>query len=186
MTLKTLSILSVMILSVSCSGVKVVTDSNKNADFSGYTTYNFMGWQDSDDELFSKSDLKLIQDSFHSEFERRGLKRGNANADMQVSCYFVTGKETAYSGYNDYVGGRSSGYNHYHTGWGYGYSGTTTKQRSKLVGTLIMNVYEGNSKNQIWQAIATGKVNENPKKDRTQTIPASVSSVMRKFPIRPK
>lgn len=169
----------------SCSGVKVVTDLNKNADFSSYKTYNFMGWQDADSELFTKSDLKLIQDSFLSEFERRGIKPGNANADMQVSCYFVTGTETAYSGYNDYVGGRSSGYNHYYTGWGVGYSGTSSKQRSKLVGTLIMNVYDGKTKDQIWQSVATGNVNENPKTDRSKLIPGKVSSVMRKFPIRP-
>jgi len=182
---RTLTILSVTILLGSCSGVKVVTDLNKNADFSNYSTYNFMGWQDADDELFSKSDLKLIQDSFISEFERRGLKRGNANADLQISCYFVTGTETAYSGYNDYVGGRGSGYNHYYTGWGVGYSGTSSKQRSKLVGTLIMNVYDGKTKDQIWQSVTTGKVNENPKKDRTKTLPGKVASTMRKFPIRP-
>jgi len=178
-------ILVIIILSVSCSGVKVVTNPNKNVDFSNYTTYNFMGWQDVEDELFSKSDLKLIKDSYIKEFERRGLKPGNAKADMQVSCYFVTGTESAYSGYNDYIGGRSAGYNHYYTGWGVGYSGTTSKQQSKLVGTLIMNVYDGKTKDQIWQSVTTGKVNENPKKDRSKTIPGKVASTMRKFPIRP-
>lgn len=186
MILRTLTILTVMILAFSCTGIKVVTENNKDADFSGYTTYSFLGWQDVSDEIISKKDLKLMKDSFISEFERRGLKLVNANPDMQVSCYLVTSTKTAYSGYNDYIGGRSSGYNHYNTGWGYGPSGNTSKQRSKLVGTLIMNVYQGNSKNQIWQATATGKVNDNPKKDRSKTLPGKVSSVMRKFPVRPK
>jgi hypothetical protein len=127
-----------------------------------------------------------MKDAFIKEIERRGLKPGGASADLRITCYLVTSKETAYSGYNDYIGRRSSGYNHYSTGWSIGYAGTTSKQQAQLVGTLIMNVYDGSSKDQIWQAVATGKVNENPQKDRSKTIPKSVASVMRRFPIRPK
>ena len=184
--LKTILILVFVIATVSCSSVKVVVDSNNKADFSRYKTYNFMGWQDVSDEIFSDGDKKLLRDAFISEFERRGLKRVNSIGDMQVSLYLVTSNETAFSGYNDYVGGRNSGYNHYRGGWGYGYAGNTSKQQSKLVGTLIMNVYDEKGKNQIWQAIATSTVNENPKKDRSKTIPGKVSIIMKNFPIRPK
>jgi hypothetical protein len=104
---------------------------------------------------------------------------------MQVSLYIVTSDETAFSGYTDYVGGRNVGYNHYGGGWGYGYSGNTYKQQSKLVGTLIMNVYDGKSNNQVWQAIATGTVTENPEK-RDKTIPGKVAIIMKKFPVKPK
>jgi hypothetical protein len=104
---------------------------------------------------------------------------------MQVSLYIVSSNETAFSGYSDYVGGRGTGYSHYQGGWGYGYSGNTSKQQSKLKGTLIMNVYDGNGKNQIWQAIATGTLNEN-EKTRDKTIPTKVSTIMRRFPARPE
>ena len=184
--LRTISILTFVIIMVSCSPVKVVTDLNKNADFSKYETYSFLSWQDVSDEIFSDSDMQLMRNSFVSEFERRGLKQVNSTGDMQVSLYLVTNSETAFSGYNDYVGGRNSGYSHYRGGWGYGYSGNTSKQQSKLVGTLIMNVYDGKSQNQVWQAIASGTVNENPKKDRNKTIPGKVSTVMRRFPVHPK
>ena len=184
--LRTTSILTFVIIMVSCSSVKVVTDLNKNADFSKYETYSFLSWQDVSDEIFSDSDMKLMRNSFVSEFERRGLRQVNSRGDMQVSLYLVTNNETAFSGYNDYVGGRNSGYSHYRGGWGYGYSGNTSKQQSKLVGTLIMNVYDGKSQNQVWQAIASGTVNENPKKDRSKTIPGKVSSVMRRFPVHAK
>jgi hypothetical protein len=83
------------------------------------------------------------------------------------------------------VGGRTGSYSHYGGGWGYGYNGNTLKQRDELVGTLIMNVYNGSSRNQVWQAIATGAVNENYE-TREKTIPERVSMIMRKFPIRPK
>lgn len=184
--LRTISIMTFLIIVASCSPVKVVTDLNKNADFSNYKTFSFQDWQDVSDEIFSDGDKKLMRNSFISEFERRGLSHVNSKGDMQVSLYLVTSSETAFSGYNDYVGGRNSGYSHYGGGWGYGYSGNTSKQQSKLVGTLIMNVYDGKGQNQVWQAIATGTVNENPKKDRSKTIPGKVSAVMRQFPVHPK
>jgi hypothetical protein len=183
--LRTISMLTFVIVASSCSGVKVVTDSSKKPDFSGYETFSFEDWQDVSDELFSKEDKKLIRDSFKREFSRRGFKPVS-KGDMHVSIYLVTSNETAFSGYSDYVGGRGGGNNHYGGGYGYGYSGNTYKQQSKLVGTLIMNVYDGKSRNQIWQAIATGTVNENPKKDRSKTIPGSVASIMRRFPVNPK
>ena len=91
---------------------------------------------------------------------------------------------SSFSGYTDYVGGRNAGYSHYMGGWGYGYNGNTSKQRAELVGTLIMNVYNSKDKKQIWQAIATGAVNENAR-NREQTIPETVSIIMRRFPVRP-
>ena len=184
--LKTIFVLAVVIATVSCSSVKVVVDSNKNADFTIYKTYSFQVWQDVSDEIFSNNDKKFMRDAFISEFERRGLKHVSSIGDMQVSLYFVTSNETAFSGYNDYVGGRNRGYSHYGGGWGYGYSGNTSKQQSKLMGTLIMNVYDEKGKNQIWQAIATGAMNENPKKDRSKTIQAKVATIMRHFPVQAK
>lgn len=178
-------VLAFLLAPISCSTVNVVVDSNNQTDFTRYETFSFMSWQDLDEEIFSKEDIQIISDAFVREFERRGLKHVNSKGDMQVSVYIVMNTETAFSGYSDYVGGRSSSYSHYRGGWGYGYSGNTSKQQGKLVGTLILNVYDGNSQNQVWQAIGTGTVKENnPRRDRT--IPGKVSSIMRRFPLRPK
>ena len=184
--LSAFSIVTLAIIMVSCSSVKVVTDSNKSADFSGYETFGFQSWQDVSDEIFSSGDKKIMRDSFIKEFERRGFMYVSGKGDMQVSLYLATSNETAYSGYNDYVGGRNNNYSQNRGGWGYNYSGNTSKQQSKLVGTLIINVYNGKSENQVWQAIATGAMSENPKKDRSKSIPGKVSSIMRRFPVSPK
>jgi len=182
--LKTSSLLILILTAFSCSSVKVVVDSNENQDFSAYKTFSFLSWQNLDDEMFGKEDIRMLKDAFLSEFERRGFQNVKGKGDMQVSVYLVTSEETAFSGYNDYVGGRSSDYTHYRGGWGYGYSGNTSKQQSKLMGTLILNVYNGANK-QIWQAIATSAVNQNPK-SRDKSIPGKVSTVMKRFPVKPK
>ena len=177
----------------SCSSVKVIVDKEKKPDFTKYETYNFVAWQDLDDDMFSAADKKLMEESFVREFSRRGFKRVNTTGDMQVSIYVVTSDQTAFSGYNDYVG-RAGAYTHYGGGYGYGYgyggsyggaygSNNTYKTRSKLKGTVIMNIYDG-SKNQIWQVVGSSAVEKNPQK-RERTIPAKVENVMRRFPVPP-
>jgi len=183
--LNTLAILATLALTFSCSTVKVVVDPKNKTDFSSYKTYSFMSWQNLDEEIFSNRDKKLLREAFVKEFDRRGYQEVKSAGDMQVSLYIVSSNETAFSGYSDYVGGRGTGYSHYSGGWGYGYNGNTSKQQSRLKGTLIMNVYDGNGQNQIWQAIATGTLNEN-EKTRDKTIPTKVATIMRKFPVRPE
>ena len=169
----------------SCSTVNVVVDQNKNTDFSRYKTYSFLGWQNHSDKELSTEDKGYLRDAFIKEFERRGMQKVNSGGDMQISLYIVTSVETAVSGYNDYVGGSGYGaHNHYGGGWGYGYSSNTFKQREKLVGTLIMNTYDGNSHDQIWQGIATSAVETNPAK-RKKSIPSKIRSLMRYFPVKP-
>ena len=176
---------ALVLILASCSPVKVVVDNKKDPDFSVFKTFSFQSWQDDSEEIFSEADKKLLRDSFISEFERRGFQYVTSTGDMQVSIYVVVNEETAFSGYNDYVGGRSGAYTLYQGGWGYGYQGNTSKQRGQLVGTLVMNIYSGSSKNQIWQAIATGAVNKNAT-NRDKTIPQTVSTIMRRFPVHPE
>jgi ribosome recycling factor len=52
-----------------------------------------------------------------------------------------------------------------------------------MEGTLVMDVFDGSTKDQIWQGIVTSTINENPDK-REQTIPAKIASLMRKFPVQ--
>jgi len=181
--IRLLPMLALVMAMVSCSSIKVAIDQDKNIDFSKYETYTFLGWQNDSDKDLSEEDKLLLRDAFTKEFERRGMTRQNSGGDMEISLYIVTSKETAVSGYNDYVARRGT-YNHY--GGGYGYSSNNTySQRDKLVGTMIMNVYDGKSRDEIWQAIATKTVEKKPEK-RKKSIPSTIGSVMREFPVKPK
>ena len=174
----------VALILASCSSVNVVTDQNKSTDFSKYKTYSFLGWQNNSDEALSVEDKTFLRDAFTKEFERRGLQKVNSGGDMQISLYIVTSTETAVSGYNDYVGGHGS-YYHYAGGYGTGNMNNTFTQASKEYGTMIMNVYDKSSHEQIWQAIATSAVEQNPAK-RQNTIPAKIKNLMSYFPVKPK
>jgi uncharacterized protein DUF4136 len=177
--------LAIVMALQSCSTVKVVVDMDKTADFSGYETYSFLGWQNDSDEILNEFDKKRIRDAFISEFERRGLKPVADKGDMEISLFIVVDKKTSVTAYTDYYGGRYGMYSRYRGGWGYGYGSTSYYENDYLKGTLVMDVFDGKSKDQVWQGIATKTVNEKPAK-RKKTVPANIRALMRKFPIQAK
>ena len=180
---KFLSVLTFIVAMVSCSPIKVVVDPKDNTDFSKYETYSFLGWQNNSDEILEDTDRKAMRDAFTSEFERRGLKRVEFKGDIQISLYIVISEEGSVSGIATHYSGANSIYTHY--GYGYGYSTSTMKQKSSEVGTMIMDVFDGQSNKQVWQAIATKTITQDLKK-RAKNIPTNIRAIMRDFPVKAK
>ena len=183
--LRLFSVMAFVMAMVSCSTVKVVVDMDSKTDFSKYETYSFLGWQNDSDQILNEFDKKRFHDAFKNEFERRGLTFVEESGDMEVSLFVVVDQKTSVTSYTNYYGGRYGGYYRYGGGWGMGYANTTYQESDYLEGTLVMDVFDGESKKQVWQGIATKTVTENPAK-REKTIPASISSLMRKFPVQPQ
>jgi hypothetical protein len=169
----------------SCSPVKVVTDMDQTVDFSKYSTYSFLGWQANSDEILNDFDRKRIRDAFVKEFEARGMKYAEEGGDMDVSLFIVVDQKTTTTAYTNYYGGRYGGYYRYRGGWGYGHATTTYSESDYMQGTLVMDVFDGQSKKQVWQGVATSTVSENPDK-REKTIPAKIGALMDKFPVPPQ
>lgn len=168
----------------SCSTVKVVTDVDKSVDFSKYKTYNFLGWQEGSDKLVSDLDKKRLRDAFISEFESRGMKPVKENGDLAISLFIVIDQKTTTTAYTNYYGGGYGGYHRYRGGWGYGSASTTYSESDYLEGTLVLDAFDGKTKDQVWQAVATKTVNENPQKRET-SIPKNIAALMKEFPIQP-
>ncbi len=105
---------------------------------------------------------------------------------MAIVLYIVTELKTSTTAYTSYYGGGAGrGYRRGgRGGWGGGHSSTTYTESDYLQGTLVLDVFDGESKEQIWQAVATKTVNEKPEK-REKSIPKGVKKVMKKFPIAP-
>jgi len=184
-TLKISLIIALAALMVSCSTVTVVTDMDKTVDFSNYKTYNFLGWQQDSDKILNEFDKKRVRDAFISEFEARGLEMVNENGDMAITLFVVVDQRTSVTAYTDYYGSGYRGYRRYRGGWGYGSASTSYTEEDYLQGTLVMDVFDGETKGQVWQGIATSTVSEKPEK-REKGIPAKIGALMKKFPIDPK
>jgi hypothetical protein len=172
----------------SCATIKVTSDQDKETDFSLYKTFSFLGWQDNSDKIMNEFDMKRMRDAFNAEFAKRDLQMLSEGADMTISLYLVVSKETSTTAYTNYYGGMGGRYGRYGGGWGGGYGGgsasTTYTESDYLKGTLVMDVFDEKSGQQIWQGIATGTVNEKPEK-REKSIPHAISALMKKFPIDP-
>lgn len=184
-TIKLFSFIALVAMISSCSSVKVVTDMDKTVDFTKYETYSFLGWQDDSDKILNDFDKKRIHDAFISEFEARGMKAVSENGDMDITLYIVVDQKTSTTAYTNYYGGGYGGYNRYRGGWGYGAATTTYSESDYLEGTLVMDVFDGESKDQVWQGIATSTIVENPDK-REKAIPSKIGSLMKKFPVQPE
>jgi hypothetical protein len=50
---------------------------------------------------------------------------------------------------------------------------------------MIMDVFDGQSKKQVWQAIATKTITQDLEK-RAKTIPTNIRAIMRDFPVKAK
>ena len=101
---------------------------------------------------------------------------------MDITLFIVVDQKTSVTAYTNYYGGGYGGYHRYGGGWGGGYANTTYSENDYLEGTLVMDVFDGESKKQIWQGVARKTVTENPQK-RSENIPKAIGLLMNKFPV---
>lgn len=170
-----------------CAGAyaqKVKVDLDKTIDFSKYQTYQFLEWQDNINSIVNDFDKKRIRDAFIEEMDKRKLERVENDPDLVMSMYLVIDQKTSITGYTNYTGGVGVGYRRGGWGWGMGSSTTNYTEEDYLQGTMVVDVYDGESKNLVWQATGVGTVTEKPEK-REKTIPKTVAKIMKKFPIAP-
>ncbi len=180
--LKTIATLSMMLL---CGVVyaQVKSDYDKDTDFTQYKTYNFEGWQKDSDQQLNDFDKKRILEALKSEFEKRGMTVTDGDADAAVALYLVLDKKQSTTAYTDYMGGMGYGPR---WGWGMGAgmgtSTTTYSENDYTEGTLVVDMYDGESKKLIWQGVLTTIVKDKPEK-REKTIPKNVAKLMSKYPV---
>jgi len=164
---------------------KVEIDFDKDVDFSKYKSATFLGWQDGIEKVISEFDQKRFRDAFKDELDKRNMERVETGGDLVFVLYLVIEQKTSTTAYTNYYGnGGGRGYRRGRGGWGGGYSSTSYSESDYNVGTLVVDVFDGESKEQIWQSIATKTVSEKSNK-KDKTIPKSVKKTMKKFPIEP-
>jgi len=180
-SIQTLVLVVLAVMLASCSSVTVLSDTKDETDFSQFKTYSFLGWQGASKEELDQEDKDILYAAFEKEFTARGMSFVPQGGDVDVSLFIVFNSKTGVSRYNKYTGSAHGAYDLYDTGWSYGYSNTRYSQRSYRVGTLIMDVFDGKKKKQIWQGAVQSKVTEKRER-RATTIPKKVALLMQKFP----
>jgi len=162
---------------------KVTGDYEKSTDFSAYKTYMFVGWQDDSDQVMNDFDKKRLRESIQSEMDTRQFKFVESGGDMAISLYVVVDEKTSTSSYTNFYGGAGYGRGRRgYGGWGNGHATTTYSENDYLKGTLVLDMMDEESKDLLWQGVATGTINEKPEK-REKKIPKTIAKLMKKFPV---
>ncbi len=169
-----------------CSSTKITSDYDKEADFSQYQDFHYLGWAKHSDQILNDLDKDRIEKAFANEFAKRGMKFVDASeADATVSLFIVVDQKTGATAYTDYYGGMGYGYGYPGWGWGGGYSTTRYQEYDYLEGTLVVDVFDAGTKKLIWQGVASGTVNENTK-SREDRINRLARVLMAQYPVDPQ
>jgi len=168
---------------------QIKSDYDKNTDFSTIKSYTFAGWEKDSDKILNDFDKKRIKDALKNEFSSRGLSPVEGNSDVDITLYIVVNKKTSTTAYTTYTGGM--GYYGGRRGWGMGYGGvgmgmatTDYNESDYLEGTLVVDMFDKDSKDLLWQGIITSVIKEKPKK-REKSIPKKIKKLMKEYPVNP-
>jgi hypothetical protein len=167
----------------SCSTVKFTSDYDKEVDFTKFKTLSYYGWAKDSDKILNEFDKQRIEGAFAAEFMNRGIELKQTGGDMVVSLFIVIDQKTGTRAYTTHLGTGGWGYGP-GWGWGMGYSTTNYQQFDYLVGTLVCDVFDAETKKLAWQGVVSGDIDENPN-NRERNIPRVVRELMKRYPVKP-
>jgi len=169
----------------SCSSLRVTSDFDPNINFAKFKTYNLLPWSEDVSTLVNDFDRKRIVDAVKAQMEAKGYKYSETSPDLSVSIYIILDEQEQTTAYSTYMGGYGYyggfGYYGYGPGFGVGTTHTTYNTETYTVGTLIIDVFNNETKKLAWQGIGVGTINENPKK-REQNTPGVIAKIMETLP----
>ena len=173
--------LLVVLCSLSAFGQKVKFDYDHKIDFSVYKTYTFKGWLEGSDKYFNNLDMNRFKQAFGLEFVRRKLGYVESEADLEITLFVVIDEKSSASNYSNRTG--AAGYPRSNWGWGGGFSTTTYEQEDYLKGTMVMDIYDSESKLLIWQGVISKSLEgSKDSKERDRKVLEIVGLLMENFP----
>jgi hypothetical protein len=163
---------SLLIASACLLFASVRTDYDKKADFSKYHTYSWIGVKASNSIWQGR-----ITQAVDSALAAKGWSKVPSGGDAAVSAIGKTSeKDTMETFYDGFPGwGWRAGW------WGGGMGMSTTQVVPERVGTLTVDVFDGNTKQLIFRGQATDSLSSNADKN-DKKMEHSVEDMFKKFP----
>jgi len=170
--------LSVMIITASCSSLKVSSDFDRTVDFSSYKTYSFII---SPENLpYDRTMSERVFISISNELENRGMKKSE-NPDMFVDVKVRIGQKKTNASYTgDYPDFYGYGYIYV---WGAGFSTSTINFNTYADGTLFIDLIDAKKKQLVWQGRGVAKIDADRNSlEREKKIAEAVGKIFAKYP----
>jgi hypothetical protein len=173
--MKKLKITTVLLLALaftSCSTVRVVSDYDRQVDFTSYTSYAFYK-PGIDQAEISDLDKKRILRAINTEMAAKGLNK-NESPDLLVSIF--TQERQRVDVYN----------NNFGWGWGwnpYWYGGWGSTVSTSTEGSLYIDLIDAKTNELVWQGVGTASLITNGNIEKKEKrIREIVREILVKFP----
>ncbi len=162
------ALFALLALGATACAQDVHTDYDHHANFSQYHTYSWARVKTSDPLWESR-----IQDAVDKELQSKGWRRVDSGGDVALTAIGSTQNQKEYQTFYNGLGG----------GWFWGGFGdtATTSTVNYTVGTLVLDMYDTNSKRLIWRGTATKSLSDKTDKNE-KTLEKSVDKMFDHFP----
>lgn len=151
----------------------VSVDYNHSANFTKIKTYSWATVHTSD----SLWDAR-VKDAIDQQLKAKGWVEVPSGGDVALVAVKKVSiqqqYDTVYNGFGG-VGGRRFG------GWGGGMGESTMSVDNYKVGTLLVSIFDAQSKQLIWKGTSEGDLNGNPAKD-TKKLDSDIQKMFKKLP----
>ena len=160
-------LLGVILITESCSDLKVTSDYDKTADFSLYKTFNIMTYQAGEMEAapLSMMTVSFIEEAIIDEMMKRGYTLSD-DPDIEIYYFVKLNDKTQVSNSSVSVGvGYGSPYYYgYHSGYTSYYNQPIVSNYTE--GTLIVELVDNSRDRAIWQGIGSKSVTQQTSKQK--------------------
>lgn len=160
------AMLAILVLGGSAVGQSVTVDYDHHANFERYHTYYWLKVQ-THNPLWEQR----IEDAVDKELQAKGWQKVEADGDVAITAVGSTEAEREYVTFYDGLGG-----------WYWGGFGTaTTTPVTYRIGTLVLDLYDAQTKRLIWRGMATKTLSNKPAKNE-KGLEKAVAKMFKHFP----
>lgn len=164
------ALLSVALLVAAAAWASITTDYDHNVNFINFKTYSW-GKLETGNSIWDERTKSAVD----SALVAKGWSQVESGGDVLVNAFGKTHPEYTMNTFYDGFGG----------GWrwrGFGGVGeATTTIDTYKVGTLVVDMFDPNTKNLIWRGVATDTLSNNPEKN-TRKLDGEVHKMFEHFP----
>lgn len=162
-----LSIAMIMLMTIPSVAQQVKTDYDRSANFSQYKTYSWSSVKTKDPLLVDR-----IKGAVNSALAAKGLTQVDSGGDLTINAMEITeNQQTLNTFYNGGFGGWR---------WG-GFGDATTTTETYKVGTLVVDLFDTQSKDLVFRGSSTDTLSNNSGKN-IKNLNKGVEKIFKHFP----
>lgn len=164
------ALLPVALLVAAAAWASITTDYDHNVNFINFKTYSW-GKLETGNSIWDERTKSAVD----SALAAKGWTQVPSGGDVLVNAFGKTHPEYTMNTFYDGFGG----------GWRWrgfgGFGEATTTIDTYKVGTLVVDMFDPNTKNLIWRGVATDTLSNNPEKN-TKKLDGEVHKMFEHFP----